>query len=313
MTITQLEYILAVDKFRHFNKAAKSCSITQPTLSMQIQKLEDELGIIIFDRSKNPILPTTEGEAVLKQARVSIKEFYRIFDVLKAQGEKLEGDFKLAVIPTLAPYIIPLFLGEFVSKYPAVNLIIEESKTEDIIESLSNDEIDAGILVTPLHDDSLIERVLYYEPFYVFAAANHSYAKKSKIKECELSDEDVWLLKEGHCFRDQVLKLCSLKKKAESTNLTFESGNLETLKNMVLKGGGYTLLPQMAVQYLPPNHKKLVKEFHNPVPTREVSIVYSRSFLKERIINAVEEEILNALPKNISSHKVKNMDVVEIF
>ncbi len=316
MTLTQLEYVLAVNKFRHFGKAAKSCFITQPTLSMQLQKLEDELDTILFDRSKSPILPTSEGKAIIQQAKVILNEAGKINDIVKSGKKNLEGDFKLAVIPTLAPYLLPQFIQNFVKKHPNVNLIIEEYKTEDIITQLDDDQIDAGLLVTPLHNDMIIEKVLYYEPFYLFIAPKHPFLKKSKIKQCDLKLEDIWLLNKGNCFRDQVLNICAesmqTKYNHEQDKIRFESGNMETLKNMVLASSGYTLLPQMAVAQLQCN-QELIRPFTTPIPTREVSIVYSRSFLNEKIINALETEIILTLPKELRSTKRANYDIVEIY
>ncbi|OUR98695.1 hydrogen peroxide-inducible genes activator [Halobacteriovorax marinus] len=312
MTLTQLEYVVAVNKHRHFKKAAKECSVTQPTLSMQLQKLEDELGVILFDRSKTPIIPTDEGEKVVKQAQIVIKEYNRIFNILEDAKGELAGKFRLAVIPTLAPYIIPLFAKKFADKYPRVEFIIEEYKTEEIIELLDREEIDAGILVTPLNESALIERVLFYEPFYIFASADNELYKKKKVKERELSDENLWLLNEGHCFRAQVLRLCTMNFEGSNyKNLRFESGNLETLKNLVLQSSGYTLLPHLATIDLSGTKKKMIREFEKPVPTREVSIVYGRTFLKEKIIDALEEVIISVLPKEIQSLKRTELSVIE--
>jgi LysR family hydrogen peroxide-inducible transcriptional activator len=222
MTITQLEYILAVEQYRHFGKAAKSCSVTQPTLSMQLQKAEEELGIVLFDRSKNPILTTDEGLLIIDQARVVIREYKKIFSIIDTFKDEVRGDLRLGVIPTLAPYVIPLFAGAFVKHYPLVNLTIEEFKTEEIIELLSRDELDAGLLVTPLEGENFIERVLFHEPFSVFASKNHHLLNKSKIKGNDLDTGDVWLLNEGHCFRQQVLNLCKITKDVGShDNLKF--------------------------------------------------------------------------------------------
>jgi len=313
MTITQLEYILAVEKYKHFGKAAKACNVTQPTLSMQLQKAEEELGVVLFDRSKNPIRTTEEGDRIIQQARLVIREYKKIFAIIDASKDEVRGDFRLGVIPTLAPYLIPLFAGEFVKKYPTVNLTIEEFKTEEIIELLNKDEIDAGLLVTPLEGETFIERVLFHEPFSVFASKNHSLLKKTKIKDKDLDTSDVWLLNEGHCFRQQVLNLCKISKDSGlHDNLKFESGNLETLKNMVLNSEGYTLLPQLAVLNLSGEDKKHVREFQNPIPTREVSLVHNRIFLKEKIITALEECIIENLPESLASLKKKNFEVISI-
>jgi LysR family hydrogen peroxide-inducible transcriptional activator len=314
MTLTQLEYILAVNKFRHFGKAARSCFVTQPTLSMQLQKLEDELGLVIFDRSRSPILATAEGERIIDQARVIIREGKRLRDLVQQSKDELAGEFRLAVIPTLSTYILPLFLQDFVEKYPKLDLIIEESKTEEIVGMLAEDEMDAGLLVTPLNDEALIERVLFYEPFYLFVSPEHSLARRKKIREDDLDLKEIWLLNKGNCFRDQVLNICSESKGQEEVggNIRFESGNLETLKNMVLTSSGYTVLPHIAVSQLSAQRRKLIGEFHPPVPTREVSLVYSRSVLKERVIDAVEESILERLPRALEAIDPRDVEVVEI-
>lgn len=313
MTITQIEYILAVEKHKHFGKAAKACNVTQPTLSMQLQKAEDELGVVLFDRSKNPIMTTEEGEKIVNQARLVIREYKKIFAIIDASKDEVRGDFRLGVIPTLAPYLIPLFAGEFVKKYPAVNLTIEEFKTEEIIELLNRDELDAGLLVTPLEGETFIERVLFHEPFSVFASKNHLLLKKTKVKDKDLDTSDVWLLNEGHCFRQQVLNLCKISKDIGlHDNLRFESGNLETLKNMVINSDGYTLLPQLAVLNLSGEDRKHVREFQTPIPTREVSLVHNRIFLKEKIITALEESIVENLPESLASLKKKNIEVISI-
>jgi LysR family hydrogen peroxide-inducible transcriptional activator len=311
--LTQLEYILAVNKFRHFGKAAKSCFVTQPTLSMQLQKLEDEFGVVIFDRSKSPILTTFEGERIIDQARVIIREARRLLDLVQQSKDELAGEFRLGVIPTLSTYILPLFLQAFVDKYPGLNLVIEESKTEEIVGMLAEDEMDAGLLVTPLNDDTLIERVLFYEPFYLFVSPEHPLAKRKKIREDDLDLKEIWLLNKGNCFRDQVLNICSESKKEEGVggNIRFESGNLETLKNMVLTSSGYTVLPHLAVSQLSAQRRRLIREFHPPVPTREVSLVYARTVLKERVIDALEETILKRLPKALEAIDPRDVEVVE--
>jgi LysR family hydrogen peroxide-inducible transcriptional activator len=314
MTPTQLEYVLAVNKYRHFGKAAKACFVTQPTLSMQLRKLEDELGVPLFDRSKSPILPTAEGETVIEQAKVVLREQKRLVDLVQLARDELGGDFRLAVIPTLSTYILPLFLKKFVEKYPNVNLVIEESKTDEIVQLLADEEIDAGLLVTPLHDQSLTERVLCYEPFYLFVAPAHRLGRKRKVREEDLDLSEIWLLNKGNCFRDQVLNICAESRHQQEIqeNIRFESGNLETLKNMVLTSSGYTILPHLATRQLSPQHRKLVREFHHPVPTREVSLVYGRSVLRQRVIEALEEEIRRALPRELRALEREDVEVVEI-
>lgn len=313
MTLTQLEYVLAVYKHKHFGKAAESCFVTQPTLSMQLQKLEEELGIIIFDRSKSPITPTPEGLPVIEQAQVVIYEQKKLINIINENKGELRGDFKLAVIPTLSPFIIPLFAQSFVEKYPSVNLQIIEQKTDDIIALIKDDEIDAALVVTPLHEKSIVEKILYYEPFYLFTSKKSELFKKKVVQESDLDINEVWLLDKGHCFRDQVLNICTQKKDRTLKNpINFESGNFETLKNMVLKSSGYTLLPYMAVEELSSEHKKLVRPFENPIPLREVSLIHSKNCLKEKIINALEEEILSFVPEELIDFAEGQGQVIEI-
>jgi len=311
MTITQLEYILAVDKHRHFRKAAEDCHVSQPTLSMQIQKLEDTLGFMVFDRSKNPVVPTVEGEKFIRQSRIVMREFKKLKDITLDPEAGLAGEFRLGVIPTLAPYLVPLFLTKFSEIYPNVELVLEERTTEEIIAMIDKDELDAAILVTPLHDNSLIERVLFYEPFYGFVGKNHDLYRKDQLEAEDLAKEGLWLLQEGHCFRGQVLNLCS-RAQLGNGHHRFESGSLETLKNLVFKDSGYTLVPHLDMLDISGPRKKMIRPFKSPVPTREVSIVYGRNFYKEKIIDALEEIILKLIPKELNSFKNKEIEIVPI-
>jgi LysR family hydrogen peroxide-inducible transcriptional activator len=313
-TLTQLEYLLAVDHERHFGKAAKACHVSQPSLSAQIQKFEDELGLIIFDRSKKPILVTETGRAVIEQARLILREYKKLQAIADSKSLEPKGSFELAVIPTLAAYVIPKFIGDFCEKYPDVDLVVHEHKTDDIIRLLHNDELDAGLLVTPLKDDGLIERHLYYEAFYCYLNPDHPLQEKEAVLECDLDCGDLWLLSEGHCFRNQMLKICAAGgNQCVYPNIRFESGNLETLIKLVNANSGFTLLPQMAVDELSPRQMEAhIKAFAPPIPTREVSLVYTRSFLKETIITALEACIIKNLPGHIKSLKRQHVQVVDI-
>ena len=311
MSITQLEYILAVDKHKTFGKAAEACFVTQPTLSVQIQKFEDDLGVIIFDRTKSPVLVTEEGKVVIEQAKVILRESKKLKHVVKEIKNKLAGTIKIAVIPTLSPYIIPIFAKNFSEKYPEVTLIVEETKTEDIVKQLANDEIDAGLLVTPLHDKSLIEKILYYEQFYLFVSENHKLYTSKNVKQEDLELNDIWLLNKGNCFRDQVLNICSESATTAREKIKFESGNFETLKNMVIQSNGYTILPHMAVEQLSNDLKQNVRPFCAPVPTREVSLVYSRSFYKKRLLDILETEIRLNLPNYMIESASNEIKVIE--
>jgi len=313
MTLTQLEYLVAVDTHRHFGKAAKASHVTQPTLSMQLQKLEDELGVLLFDRSKSPVIPTTEGERIVEQARVILREQSRLLEIAQRTKDELAGDFRLAVIPTLSTYVLPLFLRSFSQNYPSVNLVIEEARTDEILVRLREGQVDAGLMATPLHDPQLIERVLFYEPFHLFVANDHPLAKRKRVSQRDLDIDEIWLLDKGNCFRDQVLSICSESPPAHaaSAKLRFESGNLETLKNMVLTSSGYTILPHLAVAQLTGARRKLVRPFRAPVPTREVSLVHERTVLGARVIDALQTEIERALPDEIRSLDRRKITVAE--
>lgn len=313
-SITQLEYLIAVDRERHFGRAATSCNVTQPSLSLQIQKLEDELDTVVFDRSKKPIMTTESGRALITQAAIILKEHRKLRNLASLGSSEAKGEFRLAVIPTLAPYLIPLFVGRFARLHPKVDLKIYEYKTDEIVKKLDNEEIDAGLLITPLGDDRLIERHLFFEPFYAYVSKQHKLAQRKILSESDLDHQDLWLLEEGHCFRGQVLRLCSAKKgSAALENVEFASGNLETVKNLVKQNSGYTLLPELALANLgQADYKAHVKKFRKPVPTREVSLVHSRSFLKEPIISAMEKQIIGSLPANIRSLKRGDISVIDL-
>ncbi len=313
ISLTQLEYVLAVDRFRNFSKAAKSCFITQPTLSMQLKKLEEDLGFPIFDRTKKPILPTEGGKAFIHQSRVVVDEWKRLSLLgSKGEGKELAGDLHIAVIPTLAPYWIPLFLEEFSKAYPKVNLHMDEMQTGQILKALETDEIDAALLVTPLGNKALHEDPIFYEPFYLWVRGDHELAEKTKIGEGDLDGSQIWLLNEGHCFRNQMIQICSLtKRKTILKNVVFESGNLETLKRLVERSGGYTLIPHLALPAKLPNDIE-VKSFRKPVPSREVSIVYRRLQWKTPLIQAFRDVIARSVPPELRGLKKADLEVVGI-
>lgn len=312
-SLTQFEYLIAVDDLKSFSRAAKRCNVSQPSLSAQVQKVEEELDIIIFDRSKKPILTTQKGARVIQQAQSLLIEYKKVLDIKNDSGQ-LSGEFHLAVIPSLAPNIVPLFVQSFSKKYPGVTLSISEYKTETIVESLYDDKIDGGLLVTPLNDDRIIERNLFYERFLVYASTDHSLTKKRLISEDDLDANSVWLLEEGHCFRDQVIRVCSINRRRNVLeNIKFASGSLETLINLIRKGDGYTLLPELATANLPAHEKaENLRKFRKPIPTREVSLVHSRSFLKQDIVDALQGEILKSLPQTVRSLKRDGITIVDL-
>ena len=299
MNLSQLEYIIAVDKHRHFAKAAKACFVTQPTLSMMIQKLEDELGTKIFDRSKKPVVPTEAGIKVIEQASKTLVESRKIVEIVASHKNSIEGKLRLGVIPTLAPYLLPLFINSFLTNYPLIRLKIAEYTTENIIDKLEKGEIDIGILVTPLNHKNIEERPLFYETFMIYSS--HEYDKKFLLPE-DLNLNDLWLLEEGHCFRSQILNLCELRKK-EDLQLEYAAGSIETLRQLVENQQGATILPELSTRYLTPENRKKLIPFQPPTPAREVSLVSHRNFVKKRFVEVLEKEILAALPTEIRERK----------
>lgn len=296
MTITQLEYIIAVDTYRSFGEAAKKCFVTQPTLSMQIKKLEEELNILIFDRSKKPVLTTDIGRKIVEQARVTVLEASRIKEVIHNQKDEVEGLLRVGIIPTLSPYLLPIFITNFTDKYPDVTVSVEELLTEQIVEKLDHDLLDLGILVTPLKVPSLVEVPLFYESFVAYTSPNYPLIQKTNVSFKDLNLNDIWLLKEGHCFRNQVMNICGDKLESPDHQLHFESGSLETLIKIVDRQYGFTLLPELATLDFPKEKQQFLKPFSHPQPIREVSLIIHRTFLKRKLIELFRAEIINSLP-----------------
>lgn len=311
-SLTQLEYILAVHKHGHFAKAAEACHVTQPTLSMQIQKVEEVLGVVLFDRTKKPILLTSVGEQLIKQIQAVVFEARKINSIVDANlGHGIAGELSLGVIPTIAPYLLPRLLPTVKQKMPELKLIITEMQTHQIIDALNSDEIDVGILATPLKISQIEEQALYYEPFYILSHKDHPLSRLKKAKYSGLKYDDIWLLNEGHCFRNQVLDICSLRQGGEMRrNFQFESGSIETLKSLVDAFGGYTLVPQLAMQ-THGRHSQII-EFERPTPAREVGLVYRRRHYKKELIDALGEAVIKSIPEGLTKNRKGEMDVLPI-
>ncbi len=291
MTITQLSYVLAVAEHQNFTKAAQKCFVTQPTLSMQIQKLEDELNVLIFDRSKKPIELTEVGKKLVTQARNIVNESNRIQDIVDQEKGFVGGEFKLGIIPTVMPTLLPMFLTNFVKKYPKVKLKIEELTTEEIITRINDGHLDAAIAATPLEQESIKERVLYFEPFVAYVPQNHRLHNNKKLETSDLDINDMLLLEDGHCFRDGVINLCKAFKNHNDDKFQLESGSIETLIKLSNEGLGMTLLPYLHTLDLPEKSKQNLRFFNEPSPAREVSLIYHKSELKMQIIEALQDVI----------------------
>ena len=308
MNLQQLDYIIAVDAHRHFAKAAEKTFVTQPTLSMMIQKLEEELGVRIFDRSKQPVVPTREGEEIIARAKQIMADVSRMREFAKQLKHEISGEMKLAVIPTLAPYLLPLFLKSFAEEHPLLKISIRELVTDEIINSLKNGDIDIGLLATPLNDPRLEEHPVFYEELFAYVAASEKLSKKKYLLPKDIDLSKLWLLEEGHCLRNQMLDLCELKKKDfQSDRLHYETGSIETLKNLVDHHQGITILPHLATLDLSKKQKEKIREFAHPKPVREISLVINKNFHRTSLLEALKSEIEKQLPPTISKAQRKRV------
>lgn len=302
MTLIQYEYIIAVDNFRHFGRAAEACFVTQPTLSMQIQKLEDQLGVVIFDRSKQPVVPTDIGKRIIEQARIVVSASKKVKALVEDEKGEVAGELNIGIIPTLSPYLLPLFINNFIVKYPQVNIKVQELITEQVVQKLKNETLDIGLIVTPINDPGLVTKPLFYEEFYGYVSKASQFYEKEKLEANQIPSNEIWLLNEGHCFRDQVLNVCQKYDERES-QFKYESGSLEALKRIVDKHGGMTLLPELATIGFDKQSKDKIRPFKDPKPVREVSLVMHRSYLKRKLVEALHKEILSAIPDHINIKK----------
>ncbi|MDC6365127.1 MULTISPECIES: LysR substrate-binding domain-containing protein [Flavobacteriaceae] len=305
MTITQLQYVLAVAEYKNFTLAAEKSFVTQPTLSMQVQKLEDELDVLIFDRSKKPISITEVGKKIVAQAKNIVAEAERIKDIVDQDKGFIGGDYTLGIIPTVMPTLLPMFLNTFIKKYPKVNLIIKEQPTDMMIRNILDGHLDAGIAATPLEIEFIKERPLYYEPFIGYVPQNHRLASEKQLTTAHLNVNDILLLQDGHCFRDGVINLCKASKNIEGDQFKIESGSFETLVSLADEGMGMTLLPYLNTMHLESEKRKFLKPFQTPSPAREISLIYHKSELKIQITEALKEVISGIVRGAIAFQDVK--------
>jgi len=308
MTFTQLEYIVAVDNTRHFARAAAQCFVTQPTLSMQIQKLEDELGLKIFDRAHQPVIATDGGKEIIAQARRILAERHVIEDIVQVQKGVLQGQLSIGIIPTLAPYLLPLFITTFTKKYPNIKLVVTEITTKDMIAALKESRVDAGLLVTPLSESGLTEEPLFYEELVAYVSKNNKAYKKQYVLPADIDGDKLWLLEEGHCFRSQIVALCELRRQSkEGSQFEYEAGSIETLRRLVEVNDGITIIPELATLDMGARQQSQLRHFKSPAPVRQVSLVTHRNYAKRRLLQALQQTVLDALPPKIRKNKSKGL------
>jgi LysR family hydrogen peroxide-inducible transcriptional activator len=306
MTIQQLEYILALDKTRHFVRAAEMCGVTQPTLSAMIQKLEDELDCKIFDRSLHPIAPTEIGKSIIRQAQVIVYQANQLKESVQTEKESLSGTLNLAIIPTVAPYLLPQFIASFKKSYPTVSLKVSEMRTETIIEKLRVAEIDMAILSTPLDDPKILEVPLYYEKFVAYISPSDSIYERTELSATDMPLDRLWVLEEGHCLRNQVFNFCDEHVHQSST---YEAGSIDTLVKIVDINGGYTVIPELHIDLLTEKQKLNLRDIVNPGATREISVVIRHDFVRESILNAVAECIKQIIPGHMLDSRLKKFAI----
>jgi len=308
MTLVQLEYIVAVDTYRSFVAAAEKCFVTQPTLSMQIQKLEESLGTKIFDRSRQPVVPTEVGVKIIQQARVVLLESKKIAEILQDTKGELEGELKVGVIPTVAPYLLPNVITAFLIKYPKVQLQIWEYTTERIVQELKSGTLDCGILSTPLQDSGVMETPLFYETFVAYVSEKSHLFEKKVLGTEDIAEEKLWLLNEGHCMRGQVLNICNYKhNKGTLGTFEYNTGSVETLKRMVDINSGITILPELSIQSYTEDQLGHIRYFKSPEPVREISVVTTQNYVKRQAISTLIKEIIDVVPERFKSKKKKDV------
>lgn len=301
MTLNQLNYIIALDNYRHFVTAAEKSFVSQPNLTMQVQKFEEEIGVKIFDRKKKPLEPTEPGIEIIEKIRRVLREVDQLKELVTDEKESIKGEFRVGIIPTVAPYLLPRFLPEFSKSFPNTKLVIREMQTSEIIVGLKNNTLDIGLLVTPLDEDDLKEIPIYNEPFLLYVTQNDPLLDFEKLATDQIDTKKILMLEEGHCFRSQALSICESDRTGSNLTFEYQSGSIEALKGLVNEGLGNTFVPELAVENeLDSNH---VKRFMEPEPSREVSIVVHSSFAKEKLTSILHESIKNSVPNRFAKMK----------
>lgn len=305
MTLQQLEYIDAVYRFSHFARAAESCGVTQPTLSAMIQKLEAELDVRLFERTSQQVKPTAVGRLVVEQARHVLAEAEKVKCIVAEEKQSVAGLFRLGIIPTVAPYLIPRFLPKLSEKHHELDLRVMEMKTADIKQALDRGEIDAAVMVNIGNLDAFNCSTLYYEQFFAYVSRNDALFARDSIKTSDLNNEFLWLLDEGHCFRDQLVKFCNLKAARES-KMAYRLGSIETFMRIVEGGKGVTFIPELALEQLNTQQRELVRPFAVPIPTREVVLVTCASFIRKSVLDLLYDAIRKSIPQRM--YRLNNTD-----
>ncbi|MEG0468201.1 MAG: LysR substrate-binding domain-containing protein [Mucinivorans sp.] len=306
MTIQQLEYVVAVDKYRHFVRAAEACGVTQSTLSAMIMKLETELGLTIFDRNSHPVAVTRAGMAVVDQARVVLFNAQQLREMVLSDKQLTSGELSLAIIPTVAPYILPRLFKELSHANSEVRLRVYEMRTEHIIDKLEKAEIDMAILATPLLRESLLEVPLYYEKFVAYVSPSEPLFAQPEIQARQMPSQHLWVLQEGHCLRNQVFNFC--EHRSEYSTM-YEAGSIDTLVKIVDENGGYTVIPELHIPLLDVAQQAQIRRFVAPEPVREISLVFRQDYVRQGMVNLIAQAIRTIIPEGMVDSRLKKFAI----
>lgn len=301
-----MEYIVAVDKYRHFARAAESCGVTQSTLSTLIQKLETELDVIIFDRNSHPIKPTELGEEIISQAKVLLYNASQIEELVSSHKGERGGKVRLGVASTIAPYILPKLFKYITQEHPDIDLYAEEARVGAIIKKLERAELDIALLATPINNSQLLEIPLYKEHFVAYISPNEDIYYESNLETSQLSIEKLWALQEAYCPNSGSLPFCHTK---SGKRATYQAGSVETLVKIVDENGGYTIIPELHIPLLGENQQKNIRHLHNPKPSREIAFIVRKEFVRERLLNILADGIKQIIPPQMIIGRIKKYPI----
>lgn len=300
MNLAQLEYFREIYITGSFSRAAEKLGITQPALSLQIQKLEEELDFKLIDRARRPLKLTEEGKVLYQKSVEILQQIEQLKDVALDLVEEIKGTLKIGIIPTLSPYLVPLFAGNLNQDYPALQIEIFELRTEEIITQLKMGLLDVGIISTPISEKNINIEPVFYELFFAFVSEKHPWFKCKSINLNEIKEKDIWYLEEGNCFQNQVNSICNISSKhSKARQLVYRSSSIDSLRRIVENERGITFVPELATITIPAEQEEMIKDFEKVKPVREISIITLKKHTKERQILALKTSITASIPKRM--------------
>lgn len=306
MTLQQMEYMVAIDKYRSFGLAAESCNVTQSTISQLVRKLEQELDVVIFDRHSHPVRPTAIGQELIEQAKQVLQNASRMKELVAMQREEVVGSLNLGISTHIAPYLLPKMLRQVAEQYPHLSLSVEEDRLATMTQKLERAEIDIAILATPLHNGNFFEIPIYNEPFLAYVSPGDPLYEKPTLQVGDLSNDRIWMLRESYCPHSGNFNFCS---RSLSNQIVYRAGSTTTLVRIVDENGGYTIIPGLHIPLLSAEQLPHVRPLTNPVPSREVSLVIRRDYVQERMLNVVAGILKQFLPEEMIVERIKRYDI----